>query len=190
MSSSWYNEPSILFERPLDFFPSRGMTPEERLNSVVRFVLYASIAVSLYKSDPTMFGIGVCIVLALSLVNSRCYVKESDTTTDECEAHADRDIRTPKCTVPTEDNPFMNVLPHEFASNKPAACRLTNATLDKSDAYFDKGLPREISDVYRKKASDRQFMTMPATGNNGNPDTLAFRNYLYSETIKGPKCKA
>jgi hypothetical protein len=67
---------------------------------------------------------------------------------------------------------------------------LTDAILDKSNAYFDKGLSREITDVYHKKASDRQFVTMPATGDSGNPDTLAFRNFLYSETAKGPKCKA
>lgn len=185
---SWYNEPSILFEYPLDFFPSRGMTPEERLNSIVRFVLYASIAVAIYKSDPMMFGIGVCIALALSLVNSTCFVKKNDV--GEYEPHEQHpDIIPSKCTAPTEDNPFMNVLPHEFALNKPAACVLTDSTMQKSNDYFDQDLPREITDVYHKKASDRQFVTMPASGNNGTPDTLAFRNFLFSETANGPKCK-
>lgn len=187
MSSLWYNEPSILFEHALDFFPSRGMTPEERLNSIVRFVLYASTLVAFYKSDPMMLGLGVCIIIGLSLVQSMCSVNDIV----KCNYKPTfKDIHVPRCTAPTENNPFMNVLPHEFAANKPAACTMTDSTMKQSNDYFEKGLPREITDVYHKKASDRQFVTMPATGNNGTPDTLAFRNFLFSETAKGPKCKA
>jgi hypothetical protein len=183
---SWYTHPAVLFERPLDFFPNRGMTPEERLNSMVRFVLYASIAVSAYNADPMMLALGVCIIIALSLVDAT-RVKEKIVSTPR--GHPEDDIQEPRCTAPTEDNPFMNVLPHEFASNKPAACRITESTMKKTNDYFDRGLHREITDVYHKRASDRQFVTMPASGDNGTPDTLAFRNFLFSETAKGPKCK-
>ena len=181
----WYHFPSVLVQRPLEFFPARGMTPAERLNSIVRFVLYAAAAIAFYRSDWMVFGLGLCVVFVVSIVFS------VPCTTPACkqkEEHKDPSDRV-KCTKPTEDNPFMNVLAHEYGSNKPPACATTATTMCESNKHFDKGLPREISDVYHNRASERQFVTMPVSGNNGTPDTLAFRNYLFSEMAKGPKCK-
>lgn len=182
----WYHFPSVLIQRPLEFFPARGMTPAERLNSIVRFVMYAAAAIAYYRSDWVVFGLGLCVVFVVSLVFS------VPCTTPACK-EKETLLKDPSdrvtCTKPTENNPFMNVLAHEYGSNKPPACPTTSGTMCESNKYFDQGLPREISDVYHNRASDRQFVTMPGSGNNGTPDTLAFRNFLFSETAKGPKCK-
>jgi|APGre2960657444_1045066.scaffolds.fasta_scaffold05228_8 hypothetical protein len=173
----WYRDPHALFARPLEFFPARGMTHAERLNSMARFVAYVSIAIALYRSDASALGIGLAVVVALSVAfGSPVKAKPLRSVT-----HA----REPaKCTLPTADNPFMNVLTSEYNANKAEACETTTDTLALSQRYFDAGLPREISDVYRNRASDRQFVTMPVSGSNGTPDTLAFRNYLFSNESK------
>lgn len=174
----WYRDPHALFARPLEFFPARGMTPAERLNSIVRFVAYVSIAIAAYRSDASALGIGLAVALVISVVFSVPpvkYTKVKDVPTPK---------KAPKCTLPSADNPFMNVLTSEYNDDKAAACEVTSDTLAMSQRYFDAGLPREISDVYRNRASDRQFVTMPVSGNNGTPDTLAFRNYLFSNESK------
>ena len=188
---AWYQRPSVLWRRPLEFFPMRGMTPAERLNSIVRFVLYVSVAISLYRSDPLLLGAGLAVILVLSIVFAvpppqnpqphSQYAQKADRT-EEFSARE-------RCTAPTEANPFMNVLANEYMMDKPASCGVTRETLSQSQAFFDMNLPREISDVYHNRASDRQFVTMPVTGHNGTPDTLAFRNFLFSQLAKGPKCK-
>lgn len=184
-SNPWYTSPGVIVKKPLEFFPARGMSPAERLNSMVRFVMYASIAISYYRADPVILGMGLAAILVLSIIFA-----VPETMTKKCTPQTPGcDDKEKKCTAPTEDNPFMNVLAHEFGKNKPAACPTTTSTLAQSNKYFDQGLPREISDVYHNRASDRQFLTMPVAGNNGTPDTLAFRNFLYGETSKGPKCK-
>lgn len=183
-SNPWYTSPGVIVKKPLEFFPARGMSPAERLNSMVRFVMYATIAISYYRGDPVILGMGLAAILVLSIVFA-----VPEVMTKKYDSGTPGYVQEKKCTAPTEDNPFMNVLAHEFGKNKPTACPTTTATLTQSNTYFDQGLPREISDVYHNRASDRQFLTMPVAGNNGTPDTLAFRNFLYSKTSKGPKCK-
>jgi hypothetical protein len=162
------------------------MTPAERLNTIVRFVLYASAAIAVYRRDATIMAIGAAVIVVVSLVFSvpKTNIIEA---IDKKDTVGERQSQS--CTPPTPDNPFMNVLANEYMSSKPGACAVNAATLQKSNDYFNQGLPREIADVYHNRASDRQFVTMPASGTNGIPDTLAFRNYLFSETVKGPKCK-
>ena len=67
VDAPWYRDPHALFSRPLEFFPARGMTHAERLNSMVRFVAYVSIAIALYRSDASALGLGLVVVVAISI---------------------------------------------------------------------------------------------------------------------------
>ena len=82
----------------------------------------------------------------------------------------------------------MNVLPTEFGKQKPVACEQTPCIARQIEDVYEPQVIREITDVYKNRASDRQFYTMPVTG-NGTPDTLAFRNFLFSQVSKGTRCK-
>lgn len=173
---AWYDDPRVLANRPLEFFPARGMTPAERLNSMVRFVAYACIGIAIYRNDTQSLLVGAVVIVVISTLMGMG-------TRGQSKGQGMKWTRglgeRAECTRPTPNNPFANVLASEYMENKPAACRVTTATMNASQSYFDRGLIREISDVYKNRASDRQFVTMPATGDNGTPDTLAFRNYLY-----------
>ena len=188
---AWYRDPRVLATRPLEFFPMRGMTAAERLNSMVRFVVYAAGALAAYRGDADALWLGLAAALVLSLLFAAPAPAAVESTTSRYANVPDPadPVAFKECTPPTPANPFMNVLTSEYAADKPAACAVSAQTLERSQTYFEQGLPREISDVYRNRASDRQFVTMPVSGNNGTPDTLAFRNYLFSQLAKGPKCK-
>lgn len=168
---AWYASPSVLTKRPLEFFPSRGMSPAERLNAMVRFAGYAAALLAIYRRNWSPVLLGVLLVAVISAF----YRVEPNSPQIEVE---------PMCTLPTPNNPFMNVLATEYNVRKPRAC-LSEETRDDAKSLFDVGLPREVSDVYRNRASDRQFVTQPVTENI--PDTLAFRNYLYSNVVASGK---
>jgi hypothetical protein len=149
-------------DRPLEFFPSRDATDAERLDAVIRFVVYASVAVSVYRQDVVAMLAGIAVIGSILVLFPGGEGMFGGSG---------------KKNVPTPDNPFTNVLANEYSTSKarPSSTHL-------AQVYFDRGLPREISDVYHKRASDRQFVTMPVTDNI--PDTLAFRNFLYGPLKK------
>lgn len=172
MTTPWYNDIFVLGKRPLEFFPTRDHSPAEKLNSIVRFVAYGSAAIAVYRRDTTPLLVGVLVIAVLSFVFSVPQQRNLDVTISRYAA----DKRDTTCTKPTQENPFMNRLPHEHGSDKAPACPQTDEVRRQAQQHFDRGLPREVSDVYRNRASDRQFMTMPVT--DTIPDTLAFRNFL------------
>ena len=180
-SQPWYKEPICLFSNWKEFFPTRGMSAADTLNALVRFVMYSCTLIALYQNDFTPLAIGVLVILIITAVYVPNMHAHRPTPTHR---HSHKE---PMCTKPTSDNPFMNVLPHEYTSNKSKACPRTPAQDREVSDKFEEGLIREVSDVYKKRASDRQFITMQVT--SSIPDTQAFSNFLFSETVKGTKCK-
>lgn len=181
-SVPWYREPACLLRNWKEFFPARGMSPADTLNALTRFVMYSCTLIALYQNDFTPVAIGVMVIVLITAVYVPYMHTHRPTPT-----HAHRQRAEAMCTAPTSNNPFMNVLPHEYTSDKPKACPSTPAQDREVNDKFEETVVREISDVYKKRASDRQFITMPVT--SSIPDTQAFSNFLFSETVKGTKCK-
>ena len=46
---AWYTDVRVLPRRAVDFFPAKGQSPEERLNTLVRLVAYVAIAIAAYR---------------------------------------------------------------------------------------------------------------------------------------------
>ena len=61
----WIEDITVLFKlkRLVEFFPSRDMSDEEKLNSLVRFSIYFSIIVSLYKKEIKLMIFPIIIML-------------------------------------------------------------------------------------------------------------------------------
>ena len=53
---------------------------------------------------------------------------------------------------------------------------------EEIEQHFNKGLFKDVSDLYGKNNSQRQFFTMPNTNEYGvkNGDTVKFANWLYN----------
>jgi hypothetical protein len=75
----WYRDVSVLFRRPLEFFPSRDQTAEERVNSMVRLLTYCGLAVFAYNRRPKYL---VFTAFAIALVSLAHRSYRSDTITD------------------------------------------------------------------------------------------------------------
>ncbi len=165
----WFKDIKHLFTEQNygKFFPSKEMTFNEQLNSLVRFSIYFSIVVFLLQKDTVIFMIPVFACLFTYFIytvdtqnkyNEKMYFKEKNLYNDR----HDNEL----CQLPSKENPFMNVLISDYALNptKKKACDVTRSNIKKqTQKYFDKNLYRSVSDIFNKEASDRQWITNPIT---------------------------
>lgn len=82
------------------------------------------------------------------------------------------------CRKPTVDNPFMNPLQTDFnVENPPVACNVDDDEVSqKISTAFNDNLFRDVSDVFGRENSQRQFYTVPQMN---PPDTHSFAMWLY-----------
>lgn len=177
------------------FFPSKEMSFAEQLNSLMRFSLYFSLLVFLVRKETNIFFVPIFMagftymLFSVDTKNKqreRFYIKDKG---------LQQDIHTRElCAAPSKDNPFMNVLISDYALNpqRKRACSITEGkTKGKVKKLFENNLYRDVSDIYNKNASDRNFYTTPITTIPN--DQNAFAQYCYgtAKTCKqgnGNKC--
>lgn len=197
----WYRDIVNFFDvnNMLIFYPTSDMDYSDKLNSIMRMVLYVTIILYSLMNDLKVFIIlmivGIIIYILYSLEeNKEKY--ESDTykySSVETEEDIEEDMR--KCTKPSKENPFMNVMMNEYVENpqRRKACKANSKVNDYIDNYFNEDLYRSVDDIYNKNASDRQYYTMPVTEIPNNQD--GFAKWLYGNDEKtckegnGLKCK-
>ena len=87
-----------------------------------------------------------------------------------------------ECEKPTNQNPFMNVLMTDYTekSERPAACNQLDDPIIKNNIKdaFEHNLYSDVSDLFQKNNSQRQFYTTPNT-QIPNEQTK-FANWLYN----------
>lgn len=172
-----------------NFFPSKEMTFNEQLNSLVRFSIYFSIVVYLLQKDSVIFMIPVFACLFTyfiytvddqNKVNEKLYLKDKNLYKD---VYDDNEI----CQLPSKDNPFMNVLVSDYVLNptKKRACNVTRSNIKKqAQKHFDTNLYRSVSDIFNKESSDRQWITNPNTTIPN--DMMSFAKWCWGQ---GATCK-
>lgn len=160
----WFQNVRDLFKHPSRFWPTRTQTPGGQVNAMVRFVLYAAIATYAYNRDSKTLYFALAIVTIISL------------SYDGTPGGRMSNIAPLRCKRPTAQNPFMNHLVSEYGQEDLPPCDYDDVK-DDVRTHFNKGLPRNIEDLYEKQNSQREFLTMP----NGGlpPDSREFAEFLY-----------
>nr|QOI90449.1 hypothetical protein HWQ62_00313 [Pyramimonas orientalis virus] len=197
----WYKDIVDFFNinNVLVFYPTSEMEYHEKLNSIMRMVLYLSVILYTLKNDIKVFilfiVVGIVTYILFSLDENKEKYLDDKFEYGEYEEDEKELDEMRKCTMPNKDNPFMNVMMNEYVDNpkRKKACKI-NKTVDKYiDTYFNEDLYRSIDDIYNKNASERQYYTMPVTEIPNNQDKFA--QWLYGideKTCKegnGLKCK-
>lgn len=170
----WFHHNGILFQqnRLIEFFPVNELSYAEKLNSTMRFSIYASIALIIYGKHIWSLLLPIItafITIYLENTHKRQYWR--DTPED--------------CTPSTITNPFMNVLMTDYTENpdRPQACNEPEKVISKN---FERNLyQNSFDDIYGKNYSRRQFYTMPVTDIEQS-DYDNYINWLYNA---GPTCK-
>lgn len=91
-------------------------------------------------------------------------------------------------TLPSNTNPFMNVLVDEIKYNPkraPAASVLDPSVSVQLDDFFKTQFVNDPTDVFNRSQSQRQFYTNPSTSVPNDVDS--YQNWLYR--IPGKTCK-
>jgi hypothetical protein len=91
------------------------------------------------------------------------------------------------CALPSQNNPFMNVLMNEYTEfpNRPNACDINNQKVkNQAEKFFNKNLYKDVDDIWSRKTNSRNWHTVPGTTIPNNRDDFA--QWLYST---GPTCK-
>jgi hypothetical protein len=184
----WYEDPSgfITNETYFIILPTQDMTTEEKINALVRLFIYLGFFLALIKDDYRyiFFGIITCLVSIILYENERAQLSQVEKFLQA----KDLDIVNNKvCVRSTLENPFMNPSIADIVDNptRPGACDLENGKVhDIVDANFNERLFKDVSDLYGKKASQRQFYTMPATTIPNDQSGFASWCYGHAATCK------
>lgn len=177
----WANDFSVLLseKRLYEFFPNKNLSFNENLNAIVRLGMYLSVVLGLYYQDLQYFSILV-FAFAITYFLFRFYTPETESQKSEEQILEPMDMEA-DCTKPTLDNPFMNFTMYDhltFNSDKKPACDVKNEDIKKEmKSNFDNNLYKDISDVFDRRNSQRQFFTMPWT--TVVNDQKEFANWLY-----------
>jgi len=177
----WIDNLNELFNPVL--YPNINMTIEEKLNAIIRLILFIGIIATLIFND-SRYILFILIIMLISIVIYN-YQMEKNKMIEKYLNDNDLDIiNNEKCVKPTEENPFMN--PSLIGYNKKYdSCSIENKHIkDNIDYFFNKNVFRETDDIYDKSLLDRQFYTVPSTSIPNNREKLA--SWLYE---RGPSCK-
>jgi len=197
MEKIWYEDPKhfISLSTYDKFIPLEGMSFEAQLNSILRFSIYFSIIVFIFKRNINIF----IIPLFMAIFTYMFYIYDKSKKDKEKFMLEEQNLKLNKrdgtvCVKPTKNNPFMNVMMTDYKDNpdRPKACDITRANIKKlSDDNFNEKLYRDVDDIFHKNASDRQFYTTSSTTIPN--DAVGFAEWCYGtgQTCKegsGDKC--
>lgn len=190
MEQIWYKDIGDFFSmnKLPKFFPLKGMTYVETLNSIMKFSVYFSILLFFVNRSLLVFYFVLfCAVLTFFMYEMyRSNKNAKKELFDKMNLRYDQRSRK-LCVKPTHHNPFMNVLMHEYSEfpERPDACNLSNSNVKKeAEAFFENNLYKDVDDIWSKKTSSRSWHTVP--GNTIPNDRKSFTDFLYNI---GPTCK-
>ena len=166
----WYTDISnfINYENYILFFPTDYMTMDEKINSVMRFLLYFSLILYFFNQNTRVLYILVLCGL-LSYVVSEMKLDNMASTKEKYVDETNnksKSSRHRRCTKPSKLNPFMNVLMTDYKDNaeRPRACDVENQKIKKSmKSKFEQDIYKNVDDVFDGNYSYRQFYTTPST---------------------------
>ena len=162
--------------------PDINMTFEEKLNSIIRGLLFLGIIFTLVFND-SKYILFVLIIMIISIIIYN-YQYEKNKQIEKYLNDNNLDIiNNKKCVKPTKSNPFMN--PNILETNMFSACSIENSKISKDmNDHFNENVFRETDDLYNKSLLPRQFYTMPSTTIPNEREKLG--DWLYNA---GKSCK-
>jgi len=157
----WFKTPSVLFDSDSwsRFVPTKQMTTAEALNSVVRFSTYFSLI--LYFAT----GIGGYVMAIPAVMVTTILLYNLFPNGKTIETFFEEKTKTEELTMPSNENPFMNVLLTEIQDDpdRPDAApigrrdvkqQIYKAFQTTSDIHMD------TSDLFGQTQAMRTFHTM------------------------------
>ena len=164
--------------------PDINMTFEDKLNAIIRGLLFLGIIFTLVFND-SKYILFVLIIMIISIIIYNYQYEKNKLIDKYLNENNLEIINNKKCVKPTQSNPFMNPNVLNENNNMFSACSIENSKISKNmDDYFNQNVFRETDDLYNKSLLPRQFYTVPSTTIPNEREKLG--DWLYN---KGPSCK-
>lgn len=186
----WFDEPRILIQQDklAQFFPTEPMNMIEKLNAIARLGIYLTIVLILLTKKTHYIYITVA-VLAITFFIFRANKNDLElylNNNNENNNFVEKSLLKQERTKPTISNPFMNInLITDNRDRSKAQSSWDNPKTKKDvEESFNYNLYRDVSDLYGKSNSQRQFYTAPSTTIPN--DQTAFAKWCFNT---GPTCK-
>jgi hypothetical protein len=205
----WFEDPKVLVE-PRNwgkYLPKKGQSKNEKLNSLVRLSLYISVIFVIISLNMNYIFVLLITAFLTYLVHISQEKQNDATLKKEIENYEDLEKDTDyqkrnlkikdyvgKCSIPTNNNPFMNFLVTDKRDKKRACASYKDPKIKELvEDKFNKKLYRDINSVYGNENSQREFYTMPNTEVMNRQKELGEWLYLTPKTCKegnGNQCVA
>ena len=181
----WSDDIEILFkvDKLSHFFPSTGYSFSEKLNDITRCAFYLSILLYLYNGNyKFLFIFIVVLILTYMIFHNNEEYKTSRQLISKFTNFGNK--RYPvEYISPTKNNPFMNISLDDYEKNpnresimrKNGSKKNINEQINKK---FNINLYKDVSDIFGKENSQRQFYTTPITTIPN--DQTKFAKWLYN----------
>lgn len=188
----WMDRYEILWEYPEEWIPEMYLPPNRRRNAFVRASIYLGLILLLFTGSVNMLLLPLIVMVVTGVTRGMDSKdkKEQEENKVGKEGFVVGLGDKPHYIEPSIDNPYMNPLltdyltqPNREAVNKAPGVD-QNMISSVSKAAFDENLFRDVSDVYDKMNSQRQFYQVPNTRIPN--DQTEFAKWLYGTP---PTCK-
>ena len=175
----WFKDPAVLFRSDTwtRFVPIQSMTTTEALNSVVRFTVYSSVLLFVSTQNQSyLYAIPIVALASIVLHQLFPQGKKLETFMDSFAKPTSK-----KYTMPTLDNPFMNVILTDIQDNpnRPDAAPISDKEV-RNEVHKAFRQTREIqmdtSDLFDQTQAMRTFHTMQSARVPNDQD--AFLSFL------------
>tara|TARA_Y100000389_G_scaffold44579_2_gene39285 strand:- start:419 stop:1042 length:624 start_codon:yes stop_codon:yes gene_type:complete len=169
-NSFWLNNPKVLLNNRYiqEIWPQKDYSFERKLNAITRIVIALSGLGYLFtKSIKILISLIVTLIVLVIIYKSK---KPKKLEPFNVEGVSDSALIMPELnTMPTDKNPFMNVLVNEYAENpeRKKAAPLFNKNIENKvkDIMIKKNpqLYKNLGDNLALQHSLRNFHSMPNT---------------------------
>ena len=194
----WFKDISILYDKNylLEIIPKKEYDFSRKLNAVVRFAIYYSILLYIFKRDTNI----LCFPFITIVITVFLHRTNKDETNDDAmkglmssKSHTSMedidmmimDINKDVFREPDDDNPMMNQNYFDLYENKKAVPTYNNPGMKrKVEETLDAGVYKDSNDLFNRRNSQRQWYTMPNTEAMNKQTEFAKWCYMTPPTCK------
>lgn len=178
---SWISNPSILWNKDhiFELIPTESMTYDEKFNAITRLIILITILFFFFKMTFTIIFIGI-----ISIIVFRYFYKKEGFTPLYQRTY----IPSPDATMPTIENPLMNVLMTEYTDD-PNRKEAAPSYLPSIEKQIIQNVKKQTNlDLYQNKFSDYQLdqsmRNFYTTANSTIPNKQGeFADFCYGDMI-------
>ena len=192
MTSFWLNDPFILLDKNeiFELWPNKEFNLEKKLNAITRLIFILTfVGFFITRSVKIIISFLVTLVVLIIIYNTEKKKTESKKVKEGMQILTSKVINNNNYTLPTKNNPMMNVMPTDFkdnpTKNKAAPSyekTIEKQIMEKTQKNFKNSIPnkklyQDLGENLTFQQSMRNFYTNPNTTIPN--DQQSFANFCY-----------